>query len=283
MPVPGMGATSEATGKKEALDNEAVRLFAERAQALTPSFEVTEENAADVLALCRRLDGLPLAIELAAARIRRDSPRSMLERLSQTGALQVLGHGFHDAERRQQTLRETIAWSDALLAPEERALFHALGIFPSCTTVEGAAAVGGLTPDTARELLGSLVDKSLLQRVQNPHIEDRFVMLQTLREYALSELEKTGALAVSRGRHAAHCLAVAERASAVLLGPEQGPLAGRAGDGPRGDAHQSAVAHGRGTARGGTPAVRGAGRVLGGAGPLGRRASPPGLGARACP
>ena len=148
----------------------------------------------------------------------------MLERLSQAGALQVLGHGFHDAERRQQTLRETIAWSDALLPSEERALFHALGIFPSCTTVEGAAAVGGLTPDTARELLGSLVDKSLLQRVQNPHIEDRFVMLQTLREYALSELEKAGALAISRRRHAAHCLAVAERTSSVLLGPDQGRL-----------------------------------------------------------
>ncbi|MGZ3480326.1 MAG: protein kinase domain-containing protein [Myxococcaceae bacterium] len=225
MPVPGMGvATSEATSRKEALQNDAVRLFAERAQALSPSFEVTEENAADVLALCRRLDGLPLAIELAAARIRRDSPRSMLERLSHAGALQVLGHGFHDAERRQQTLRETIAWSDALLSPEERALFHALGIFPSCTTVEGAAAVGGLSPDAARELLGSLVDKSLLHRVQNPHIEDRFVMLQTLREYALSELEKAGALPVSRRRHATHCLAVAERASAVLLGPDQGRL-----------------------------------------------------------
>ena len=118
MPVPGMGvATSEATTRKEALQDDAVRLFAERAQALSPSFEVTEENAADVLELCRRLDGLPLAIELAAARIRRDSPRSMLERLSQAGALQVLGHGFHDAERRQQTLRETIAWSDALLSP----------------------------------------------------------------------------------------------------------------------------------------------------------------------
>jgi predicted ATPase/tRNA A-37 threonylcarbamoyl transferase component Bud32 len=225
MPVPGMGlSTLKATSAKEALENDAVRLFADRAQALTPSFEVTDENATDVLALCQRLDGLPLAIELAAARIRRDTPRTMLERLSQSGVLQVLGHGFHDAERRQQTLRETIAWSDKLLSSEERALFHALGIFSSGTTVESAAAVAGLTPDAALELLGSLVDKSLVQRTQNPRIEDRFVMLQTLREYALAELEAAGALARSRRRHANQGLAVAEHAASVLRGPDQGRL-----------------------------------------------------------
>jgi predicted ATPase/tRNA A-37 threonylcarbamoyl transferase component Bud32 len=225
MPVPGMGlSTSEATTVEGALHNDAVLLFAERAQALSPSFQVTDENADDVLALCQRLDGLPLAIELAAARIRRDTPRSMLERLSQSGALHVLGHGFHDAERRQQTLRDTIAWSDKLLSSDERAVFHALGIFASGTTVAGAAAVTGLAPDAALELLGSLVDKSLVQRTQNPRIEDRFVMLQTLREYALAELESAGALSVSRRRHASHCLAVAERAAAVLRGPDQGRL-----------------------------------------------------------
>jgi predicted ATPase len=225
MPVPGMGlSTSKATSAKEALENDAVRLFADRAQALTPNFQVTDENAADVLALCQRLDGLPLAIELAAARIRRDTPRTMLERLSQSGALQVLGHGFHDAERRQQTLRETIAWSDKLLSSEERAVFYALGIFSSGTTVASAAAVAGLTQDAARELLGSLVDKSLVQRTQNPRIEDRFTMLQTLREYALVELEAAGALASSRRRHANQCLAVAEHAASVLRGPDQGRL-----------------------------------------------------------
>jgi predicted ATPase/tRNA A-37 threonylcarbamoyl transferase component Bud32 len=225
LPVPGMGvSTLEATSAKEALQNDAVRLFAERAQALSPSFEVTDDNAADVLALCQRLDGLPLAIELAAARIRRDTPRSMLERLSQSGALQVLGQGFHDAERRQQTLRETIAWSDALLLQEERSLFRALGIFASGATLEGAAAVAGIGQDTALELLGSLVDKSLLQRVLSPHLEERFVMLHTLREYAVSELEKAGHLTVSRRRHATYWLSVAERTAPALRGPEQGRL-----------------------------------------------------------
>ncbi|HET6983772.1 MAG TPA: protein kinase [Myxococcaceae bacterium] len=224
MPVPGMSVSSSNDRTAQAaLGNDAVRLFVERAQALSPSFELTDENAGDVLALCQRLDGLPLAIELAAARIRRDTPRSMLDRLSQSGALQMLGKGFHDAERRQQTLRETIAWSDKLLSDEERDLFHSLGIFVSGATLEGAAAVAGLTPDGALDLLGSLEDKSLVQRRQTPRAEDRYVMLQTLREYALGEL-KAERLAVSRGRHAAHCLAVAERASADLRGPDQGRL-----------------------------------------------------------
>ena len=224
MPVPGMGlSSSNGSSAQAALANDAVRLFVERAQALSPSFELTDENAGDVLALCQRLDGLPLAIELAAARIRRDTPRSMLERLSQSGALQMLGKGFHDAERRQQTLRETIAWSDKLLSTEERDLFHSLGIFVSGATLEGAAAVAGLTPDGALDVLGSLVDKSLVQRIQTPRTDDRYVMLQTLREYALGEL-KAERRAVARGRHASHCLAVAERASAGLRGPDQGRL-----------------------------------------------------------
>jgi predicted ATPase len=224
MPVPGMSLSSSNERTAEAaLGNDAVRLFVERAQALSPSFELTDENAGDVLALCQRLDGLPLAIELAAARIRRDTPRSMLDRLSASGALQMLGQGFHDAERRQQTLRETIAWSDKLLSSDERELFHSLGIFVSGATLDGAAAVAGLTPDGALELLGSLVDKSLVQRTQTPRIDDRYVMLQTLREFALGEL-KAERLTVVRGRHAAHCLAVAERASAGLRGPDQGRL-----------------------------------------------------------
>ena len=277
MPVPGMGlSTSKVTSKKQALENDAVRLFADRAQALSPSFEVTDENAADVLALCQRLDGLPLAIELAAARIRRDTPRSMLERLSQSGALQVLGHGFHDAERRQQTLRETIAWSDNLLSSEERALFHALGIFSSGSTVAGAAAVAGLTPDAALELLGSLVDKSLVQRTQNPRIEDRFVMLQTLREYALWSWKRPGG---SPARAVVTPTSASPWPSSASAAPRAGPgaLVGRAGGGSRGDAHRSPVAQRRGPARRGAPLVRCPGRVLGRPGPLGRRASPAGV------
>ncbi|HET6980701.1 MAG TPA: protein kinase [Myxococcaceae bacterium] len=224
MPVPGMSlSSSNASTAQAALANDAVRLFVERAQALSPSFELTDENAGDVLALCQRLDGLPLAIELAAARIRRDTPRSMLDRLSQSGALQMLGQGFHDVERRQQTLRETIAWSDKLLSPEERELFHSLGVFVSGATLDGAAAVAGLTPDGALDILGSLVDKSLVQRRQIPRTDDRYVMLQTLREFALEEIEAER-LTLVRGRHAAHFLAVAERASAGLRGPDLGRL-----------------------------------------------------------
>jgi len=224
MPVPGMSlSSSSGSTAQAALANDAVRLFVERAQALSPSFELTDENAGDVLALCQRLDGLPLAIELAAARIRRDTPRSMVDRLSQSGALQMLGQGFHDVERRQQTLRETIAWSDKLLSTEERDLFHSLGVFVSGATLEGAAAVAGLTPDGALDVLGSLVDKSLVQRRQTPRADDRYVMLQTLREYALGEL-KAERLDAVRGRHASHCLSVAQRAAADLRGPDQGRI-----------------------------------------------------------
>jgi predicted ATPase/serine/threonine protein kinase len=224
-PVPGMGnvASPEVTAA-EALRTDAIRLFADRAQALSPTFEITDANAADVVALCRRLDGLPLAIELAAAGIRRDSPRSLLERMSQSGALQVLGRGFHDAEQRQQTLRATIAWSDTLLSAEERSLFRTMGIFTSGASLAAAAAVGGMPRETTLELLGSLVDKSLVQRRQGPRIEDRFAMLQTLREYALAELETAGALPEARRRHALHCLIVAERAVTGLRGPDQGRL-----------------------------------------------------------
>jgi len=224
-PVPGMAiATAPEVTASEALRTDAVRLFADRAQALSPSFEITDANAADVVALCRRLDGLPLAIELAAAGIRRDSPRSLLERLSQSGALRVLGRGFHDAERRQQTLRATIAWSDTLLTAEERSLFRAMGIFTSGATLAAAAAVGGIPQETTLELLGSLVDKSLVQRRQAPRIEDRFAMLQTLREYALAELDAAGELPEARRRHAFHCLAVAEEATTRLRGPDQGRI-----------------------------------------------------------
>jgi predicted ATPase len=196
----------------------------------------------------------------------------MLDRLSQSGALQVLGHGFHDAERRQQTLRETIAWSDALLSAEERSLFHALGIFTSGTTLEGAAAVAGLTQDTALELLASLADKSILQRAQNPSIEDRFVMLQTLREYALSELQAVGALPDLRRRHATHCLTVAERASAALPGPDQGRLLAELETDHEEMRTGLQWLSARAVRR--ALAIRGAGRVLGWG--LGRRASPPG-------
>jgi predicted ATPase/tRNA A-37 threonylcarbamoyl transferase component Bud32 len=225
MAVSGMGLSAmNATSAEATRENDAVRLFAERAKALSPSFEVADENAADILALCQRLDGLPLAIELAAARIRRDTPRAMLSHLSRSGALQALGTGFHDAERRQQTLRDTIAWSDRLLSEEERALFRALGIFVSGTTLEGASAVGGFPRDETLDLLGSLVDKSLVQRSENPRIEDRFAMLQTLREYALAELDANGEPAVLRARHASHCLAVAESAAARLRGLHQARL-----------------------------------------------------------
>src|SRR5262249_1503648 len=107
---------------------------------------------------------------------------------------------------------------------EERGLFRSLGIFTSGATVEGAAAVGGMAPEATLDLLGSLVDKSLVQRRQDPRIEDRFAMLQTLREYALAGLEAAGALPETRQRHASHCLAVADRAAAGLRGPEQGHL-----------------------------------------------------------
>jgi predicted ATPase/class 3 adenylate cyclase len=189
----------------------AVALFVQRAQLVNPEFHLTEECAAEVAAICRRLDGLPLAIELAAARTRLFSPRALLGRLS--NRLGVLTGGPRDLPTRQQTLRSTIAWSHDLLDAGEQRLFRRLAVFTGGWTIEAAEAVCGDDADhwDVLDLMSALLDKNLLLVDRQGSGDDRYGMLETIREYALERLEASGEADALRRRHAAHYLAVAER------------------------------------------------------------------------
>jgi predicted ATPase len=189
-----------------ALD-EAVELFARRARAAAGDFLVTDENAETVAEICRRLDGLPLAIELAAPRVRTLSPRALLRRLDQR--LPLLTGGSQDADERQRTLRNTIAWSHDLLREREQRLFRQLAVFVGGFRLEAAAAVGG-SADVLDDL-DSLVEKSLLLRLrEDSDGEPRFWMLETIREYAREQLEAAGELESARRRHGAWFAELAE-------------------------------------------------------------------------
>jgi predicted ATPase/DNA-binding CsgD family transcriptional regulator len=196
-------------------DYEAVALFVERAEAARPDFQITDQNAAAVTEICVRLDGLPLAIELAAARIKLLPPHALLGRLS--SRLQLLTGGARDRPQRQQTLRSTLDWSYELLNADQQALFRQLAVFSGGWTLEAAEAVcarGDLV-----DLLGSLLDNSLLRREETTGESPRFRMLETIREYALEHLERSGEASSVRGRHAAYFLALAEAADRELRGP----------------------------------------------------------------
>jgi non-specific serine/threonine protein kinase len=224
LPVPPLGlpdpgaATARAAG-----DAEAVRLFVQRAAAGRPDFALTDANAADVAAICRRLDGLPLAIELAAARVKLLAPRAILARLAQR--LDLLRSDARDVAPRHRTLRDVIDWSYGLLAPEEQALFRELSVFVGGFTLDSAAAVagaaGGGDAVDVLDRVASLADKSLLVRREQPDGEPRFHMLETVREYALARLEEGGDAAAARAAHRAHFLALAEEAASHLRGPTQ--------------------------------------------------------------
>ncbi len=205
---------------------EAVALFIARAQAARPDFQVTNTNAPAVAGICARLDGLPLAIELAAARIKYFPLQALLARLEQ--GLALLSGGARDLPARQQTLRGTIAWSYDLLSPQEQSLFRRLAAFVDGCTVEAAAQVGAaageLTGDVLETLL-SLVDKSLLRQAEQEEGEEgepRFLMLQVLREFGLECLASTGELEATRTAHALYYLARAEEAEPHLRGSEAG-------------------------------------------------------------
>jgi predicted ATPase/class 3 adenylate cyclase len=199
----------------------AVALFVARAVAIRPDFAVTNDNAPAVAEICVRLDGLPLAIELAAARIRLLSPQAMLARLERR--LPLLTGGARDLPARQQTLRGAIAWSYDLLDEGERALFRRLAIFVGGCTLEAAAVcnpAGELGLDVL-DGVASLVAKSLLRREEEPEDEPRFGMLETIREYGLEQLEASGEADAARRAHAAYFLALTEEAAPQLLGREQ--------------------------------------------------------------
>jgi predicted ATPase/DNA-binding winged helix-turn-helix (wHTH) protein len=198
-------------------ENSAVELFVQRASAVWPDFAITSENAAAIHEICARLDGLPLAIELAAARTRLLSPSDMLDRLQ--GRLQLLTGGPLDLPERQQTLRKTIDWSHDLLNQAERRLFLRLSIFVGGCTLEAAEAACNTSRDLGMDVfegLSSLVDKNLVQRVDRDGAETRFAMLETIREYALERLANSGEQSTIQRAHAAYCLVLAEEGNPEL-------------------------------------------------------------------
>jgi predicted ATPase/transcriptional regulator with XRE-family HTH domain len=213
----------------------AVDLFVRRAEAARRGFALVEANAAAVAEIAVTLDGLPLALELAAARMKVLSPAALLARLE--NRLPLLTGGAKDLPARQQTLRATIEWSHDLLSPSEQALFRSLSVFVGGFTIEAAESisrgveesrsrgvVGSLldsSPSRLLDSLGALVDKSLVQ-VIDAGDDRRFAMLETIREFGLERLAAAGEAPELRRRHVAWCLDLAERAEPELAGPEQG-------------------------------------------------------------
>ena len=194
---------------------DAVQLFVQRAVALQPDFALTPDNALIVAGICCRLDGLPLAIELAAARVRHIPPQDIYERLE--NRLHVLTDGARDLPLRQRTLRNTIEWSYNLLDGDERLLFARLAVFRGGCSLEAVEAVCG--EDLSIEVfdgLASLVDKSLVQHKETSEGEARFVLLEMIHEYAREQLEASGELETLRRQHAAYFVGLAERAEPEL-------------------------------------------------------------------
>jgi len=199
----------------------AVALFVQRAVAAKPDFELNRENAAAVVEICTRLDGLPLAIELAAARVKVLSPASMLTRLA--SRLQLLTGGARDLPQRQQTIRAAMDWSYDLLSPAEQKLLRRLSVFVGGCTLEGVEAACDANGDLDLDLLdgmASMVDKSLMQQVEQTRGESRFKMLETIREYALEKLEVSGEKPLTKRAHAAYFLVLAEEKAAEHTGAE---------------------------------------------------------------
>jgi predicted ATPase/DNA-binding CsgD family transcriptional regulator len=191
-------------------ENAAIRLFTARTLASAPSFTLTPENVAVVAEICRRLDGLPLAIELAAAHAKVLPPPALLTRLERR--LPLLVGGSRDAPARQRTMRDTIAWSHELLSEDEQTLLRKIAVFAGSFTLEAAEAVSDASVDILH-LVVSLVDRSLLWRVDDGADEPRFRMLETIREYGLEQLVASGDGENTRRRHAMWCLSLAERSS----------------------------------------------------------------------
>jgi predicted ATPase/transcriptional regulator with XRE-family HTH domain len=205
----------------------AVQLFIERATETAPEFTITGENAAAVAGICRRLEGLPLALELAAARAKVLAPAILLARLEQR--LPLLSGGPRDAPNRQRTMRDAIAWSHDLLSPEEQALFRRLAVFAGGFTLEAAAAAAAGRVDTATaeeevlEGLATLLDHSLLRLVESPPgatTEARFAMLETVREFAMERLTASDEEETIRRVHASYHAALAESAQDRIHSPD---------------------------------------------------------------
>jgi non-specific serine/threonine protein kinase len=219
------GGTGGAIDGEDAVRPEAVRLFVERAQAVAPRFALTKHTAPTVAQICARLDGVPLAIELAAARVRTLSVEQIATRLGDR--FRLLTGGRRTDLPRQQTLRGAVDWSYELLAEPERALLRRLGVFAGGFTLEAAEQVGGLqqptdtgtaddSADATLDLLTALADKSLIQVEHGDDGARRYSLLETLREYGLEKLDEHGELEASRDRHRDYFLTFAEEVAPVL-------------------------------------------------------------------
>ena len=199
-----------------------VTLFLERALAIKPDMALTKANMQAIAAICVHLDGLPLAIELAAARSKMFPPRALLQRM--THRLDILAGGVQGVPTRQQTLRNTITWSYNLLDAAEQQLFQRLSVFVGAYTLEAAESLSSIFPGgVARVLDGvaSLIDKSLLLQIEQEGEEPRLVMLEMLREYGLEILAASGQEEATRQAHVDYYLALAEKAGPELVGPRQ--------------------------------------------------------------
>jgi predicted ATPase len=220
--VPEIDGASDPTALR---DIEAVALFVARARAADPEFALTEQNAANAIELCLRLDGLPLALELAAARMRFLSIDELLKLLNVR--LRVLTGGERDRPQRHQTLRDAIAWSYDLLPPDEQVLFRRLAVFAGGCTLEAADAVARIGDGPAFDVLTvllALVDHNLVQRQDGDDGAPdagtpRFRMLETIREFALERLVEVGEWELAQDAHAAYCIAFAERNYPYRIGP----------------------------------------------------------------
>jgi predicted ATPase/DNA-binding CsgD family transcriptional regulator len=199
---------------------DALTLFVQRAQAITPQFQMTTANAHTIAEICIRLDGLPLAIELAAARTRLLSPQALLSRLSHR--LEVLIGGARNVPDRQQTMRATIAWSYYLLTPQQQHLFRRLAIFAGGCTLQALAALAqGEEANAVQDGVHGLLENHLISQIEQADGEPRLLLLETIREYGLERLAEAGELEATQVAHACYYLALAEEAEPRLREVEQ--------------------------------------------------------------
>jgi predicted ATPase/DNA-binding CsgD family transcriptional regulator len=203
--------------REDLLHVASLALFVQRTQAILPGFQLTDENARDIAEICTRLEGVPLALELAAARSKLLSPQELLSRLGPR--LQMMTGGRRDAPLRQQTLRNTLSWNDDLLSPDEQTLFQRLSVFVGGCSLQAAEAIsttlGGMTISVL-DGVTALIDKSLLRQPAQGKDELRLYPLEMIREYGLERLAACGELEQTRDAHAAYYLALAEEAGSVL-------------------------------------------------------------------
>jgi predicted ATPase len=222
-PVPAFNVPNEISSidMETASNFPALTLFAERARAVRPGFELNAENVKTVSAICAHLDGLPLVIELIAARMRLMSPRALLERLNDQFILSA--DGMRAASARQKTLQNAIGWSYNLLSEEEQKLFARLSVFSGGFTLDAAETMFSRTVSekSVPDLVTSLLDKSLLQRAFDAHGEPRFDMLVTIQHFALNHLRRMGEETETRNRHLAYFLDLAENGDQEMRGPRQ--------------------------------------------------------------